>query len=322
MYKISNFKRKKLGIFPTPFKKLQNLSSKFNVNLFIKRDDLSGVGVGGNKIRKLEFLLADAIDKGCDTVITIGGAQSNHAMLTAASCRKLHLEPILVLKKRGVTDTKGNLLLNNILDAKIYFIDTDSTSEVYDEAIKLSEELMKKGKKPYVIPMGGSNILGTLGYINCAFELFKQADEIGVNIDHIVCASGSGGTQGGIIAGVKLLDKKTKVTGVMVSPEKDFEKKISNLVNGALKLLESDICINEKEVVLKDYVGLGYAIPSEIGTQAIKLLAKNEGIILDPVYTGKAFGGLIDLIERGYIRENENVVFIHTGGIPGLFAIH
>lgn len=310
-----------LGIFPTPFYKLENLSSKLDVNLYIKRDDLCGVGVGGNKVRKLEFLLADAMKKNCDTVITVGGAQSNHALLTAICCRKLGLDPILLLMNKGVTDEKGNLLLNKILNTEVHFMDANSSEDLYNEAQKMAKDLEKKGKKAYVIPVGGSTDIGTLGYAKCASELLSQAKDKDITIDHVVCASGSGGTQGGIVVGSKLLNIPSKVTGIMVAPEENFEYKIKNLVNGALQLLDSDIIVEESDIVLKNYVGDGYAIPSQQGIKAIKLLAKTEGIILDPVYTGKAFGGLIDLIEKGYIKKDENVVFIHTGGIPGLFAI-
>ncbi len=310
-----------LGLFPTPLAKLERLSTMFNCNIFIKRDDLCGVGVGGNKVRKLEYILADAINKGCDTIITMGGAQSNHALLTAMCSRKLGLEPILFLKKRGVTSNDGNLLLSNIIDAKINFIDTDHSSEVQKEALKLAEDLEKQGRKPYFIPIGGSIPLGTVGYISGALELFSQAEEEEKDIDHIICASGSGGTQGGLVAGTKLISKNTKVTGIMVSPEENFENTIMDLGNEAIKLINAEERIKLEDVILKDYIGAGYAIPSKEGIEAIKLLAKKEGIILDPVYTGKAFAGMLDLIRKGYIKENENVVFIHTGGIPGLFAV-
>jgi len=318
---IKDFKKVELGIFPTPLTKLNRLSKEYNCNIYIKRDDLCGVGVGGNKVRKLEFLLADALNKGCDTVVTMGGAQSNHAMLTAACARRLNLEPILFLKKRGVTTIDGNLLLNDILNTEVHLIDTDYSSEVERKALDYIEELKKQGKKPYFIPIGGSNELGTLGYINCTFELYKQLDEIQIDIDHLVCASGSGGTQGGLLAGTKILNKDTKVTGIMVSPEKNFPDTILNLAKGAISLLDDKGEVTIEDVNLQNYIGPGYAVPSKEGVEATKILAKLEGIFLDPVYTGKAFGGMLDLIKRGYIKENQNIVFIHTGGIPGLFAI-
>lgn len=321
MNELGCFSQVSLGIYPTPLYRLDKLSSKYNINIFIKRDDLCGVGVGGNKVRKLEFLLADAINKKCDTIITMGGAQSNHAMLTAACSRKLGLEPILFLKARGVTSVEGNLLLNNILDTEVHLIDTDYSSEVEKEALDYAQYLEKKGKKPYFIPIGGSTPLGTLGYIKGAYELFSQAEEKRDMIDHIFCASGSGATQAGILAGAKLLNQETKVTGIMVSPEDNFHETIRVLARDSLQLIKKNIEIRDKNVHLVDYTGTGYAIPSKNGVDAIKLAAKTEGLILDPVYTGKAFGGMIDLIEKGYVKKNENVVFIHTGGVPGLFAL-
>ncbi len=310
-----------LGCYPTPLYQMKNLSRKTGLNLFIKREDLSGLGLGGNKIRKLEYLLADAKKKECDAIITTGAAQSNHAMLTAAACRVLNLEPILVLKERGVTSLKGNLLLSKILDAEVHFVDTDDKEIVKNEVDSIMKRIEKAGKKPYFIPTGGSVPLGVIGYISAVSEMMAQSQKQDIRIDHIVCASGSGGIQAGLVAGVKLLNKNTKVTGINISSNKELAEVIANLANGALELLSSDKKLLQEEIIVEDYVGEGYAIPSKEGTEAIKIVARSEGIMLDHAYTGKAFGGLLSLANKGYFDKGENILFIHTGGVPALFAI-
>jgi len=315
-------KKIRLGHYPTPFAKLENISRETGLNLYIKRDDLCGVLFGGNKVRKLEYLLADAKAKGMDVVLTAGGAQSNHAALTAACCKKLGITPVLLLKKRGVTETKGNLLLEQFLDAEVRFIDTDSYAEVYAEGERLMEELRKKGKRPALIPVGGSIPLGALGYLDAAEEIAEQARVLipGGKIDHIVCCSGSGGTHAGLVTGAKKLG--VKVTGIVVSVETDFQNEILQLARGTARLAGIDADIALDDITLKDYIGPGYAKPSEEGTAAIRFMAEREGIFLDPVYTGKAFAGLLDLRKKNYFKDDETVVFVHTGGGPALFALY
>lgn len=321
MKEINSFPKVSLGCFPTPFYKMENLSTKLDMSIYVKRDDLSGLAAGGNKIRKLEYVLADALDQKCDTVITTGQAQSNHAMLTAVASRKVGLEPILVLKKRGVTGIKGNMLLNKIVDADVRFVDSDHYEDVYQEMDCLAEELTQKGQKPYLIPVGASVPLGCLGYVAGAIELFSQADQMGIKIDHIVCASGSGGTQAGLIVGTKIRNKDTKIIGILTSPEQDFDELVYSLALDTCTLLETDLKLSKEDIILKEYIGPGYGLPSAEGTSAIKLVAGTEGFLLDPVYTGKAFGGLLSLIREGYFKRYETIVFIHTGGLPALFAV-
>jgi D-cysteine desulfhydrase family pyridoxal phosphate-dependent enzyme len=310
----------RLGFYPTPMAKLDSISKETGVNFYIKRDDLCGVCFGGNKIRKLEYLLAYAKAEGYDTVITTGGAQSNHATLTAACCRKLGLDVVLVLKKRGVTDKKGNLLLDDILNVEVVFVDADDYKDVYAEADRIIEKLKAKGKKPYMIPVGGSVPLGALGYYDAVGEIAAQAKAMNFSIDHIVCCSGSGGTHGGVILGAKA-QGGIKVTGIVVSVEDDFQKEICRIANEAAELIGMKPDIPLEDVVLKEYIGPGYAKPSEEGSAAIRFMAEHEGIFLDPVYTGKTFAGFLDLCKKGYFAPGENVVFIHTGGTPALFAI-
>ena len=321
MKEITSFPKINLGCFPTPFYKMAHLSDKLGLSIYIKRDDLSGLAAGGNKTRKLEFVLADAIEQGCDVILTTGQAQSNHAMLTAMACRKADLDPILVLKKRGVTGNKGNMLLNKIVDADVRFVDSDHYDEVYQEMNILAEELRQKGRNPYLIPVGASVPLGCLGYVAGAIEMFSQADQMGVDIDQIVCASGSGGTQAGLIVGARLMGKKTRITGILASPEQGFDELVYQLSLDTALLLEADLGLTREDVILREYVGPGYGVPSEGGTAAIKLVAETEGFLLDPVYTGKAFGGLISLVNEGYFKKDETIAFIHTGGLPALFAV-
>ena len=209
MKTLDSFPRVSLGIFPTPIRKLENISSLLHTNVYVKRDDLTGIGLGGNKVRKLEFLLADAKEKGAEVVFTTGGAQSNHAMLTAAAAGKLGMKAILVLKKRGVTARLGNQLLEHLMGTDVRFVDTDDYADIYAEMDEIGKGL---GRPYYKIPCGGSNALGALGYVDCAREIAGQ----GLRVDHLICAEGSGGTMAGLALGAKLFLPGTKVYGMMV----------------------------------------------------------------------------------------------------------
>lgn len=320
MKDISSFPRLHLAQLPTPLHHLPNISALVGKNVYVKRDDLTGVGLGGNKVRKLEFLLADALDRGCDTILTTGGAQSNHAMLTAACCGRMGLNSILVLKKRGIWEKKGNQLLNDILGADVRFVDTDSYDDVYAEMKRISAELRAKGHNPYCVPVGGSVPLGSLGYALCVQEAKEQATALGLAFDDIVCCTGSGGTMAGMVLGTMLYAPATRVTGIVVDPE-DFAPIVADLVNGAQELLQCSARISPEDVNLYACYGTGYAIPSAAGVAALRLMAQQEGLILDPVYTGKTFAGFLELCEQGYFDESENILFLHSGGAGGLFAI-
>ncbi|MBR5109101.1 MAG: D-cysteine desulfhydrase family protein [Clostridia bacterium] len=313
MRALSSFPRVPLGIFPTPIQKLKNISSKLNTNVYIKRDDLTGIGLGGNKVRKLEFLLADARRKGAQVVFTTGGAQSNHAMLTAAAAGKLGMRPILILKKRGVTERKGNQLLESLMGTEVILMDTDDYTDIYAEMDRIGSSL---GVPYYKIPCGGSNALGSLGYVDCAREISGQ----GVHFDHLVCAEGSGGTMAGLALGARLFLPGTKVHGMMVDTD-PFDQITPALMREAASLLEADIGISGEDYHLVDMCGPGYAIPSQEGNAAISLLAKEEGLFLDPVYTGKAFAGLLKMAEEGAFQKTDNVLFLHSGGAGGIFAM-
>ncbi len=307
---MKEFAKEKLGLFPTPLHYLPNMSKELGTNVWIKRDDLCGVALGGNKVRKLEYLLADAKAKGYDLVMTTGQAQSNHAMLTAACAKRLGLDCILVLKERGVTARKGNQILNYLMDAEVRFVDTDSYDEIYDEMDRIAAEM---GRKVYKIPCGGSNALGSLGYIDC----MKEVAESGQKFEHIVCACGSGGTAAGTILGAKMYMPETHVMCSMVDSD-PFDVIVPELMKEAVELLETDMEIPVPDLV--DMCGPGYSIPSEDGNEAIALMMKLEGIVLDTCYTGKAFAGLVKRARAGEYKPEDNVLFVHSGGAGGLFS--
>lgn len=313
MKSLADFPRVKLGLFPTPIHRLDRVSSLLHTNVYIKRDDLTGVGLGGNKVRKLEFLLADAQQKGAGLVFTTGGAQSNHAMLTAAAAGKLGMEAILILKQRGVTERLGNQLLEHLMGTEVRFMDTDDYADIYAEMDRVGKE---RGVPYYKIPCGGSNALGTLGYVACAEEIRGQ----GMKFDHLVCAEGSGGTMAGLALGAKLFLPGTRVYGMMVDTD-PFDVITLRLMREAAELLEADIAVSREDFTLHDLCGPGYAIPSEEGNAAVELMAREEGIFLDPVYTGKAFAGLLQIAREGAFREDDRVLFLHSGGAGGLFAV-
>lgn len=313
MKSLADFPRVKLGLFPTPIHRLDRVSSLLHTNVYIKRDDLTGVGLGGNKVRKLEFLLADAQQKGAGLVFTTGGAQSNHAMLTAAAAGKQGMEAILILKQRGVTERLGNQLLEHLMGTEVRFMDTDDYADIYAEMDRVGKE---RGVPYYKIPCGGSNALGTLGYVACAEEIRGQ----GMKFDHLVCAEGSGGTMAGLALGAKLFLPGTQVYGMMVDTD-PFDVITLRLMREAAELLEADIAVSGEDFTLRDLCGPGYAIPSEEGNAAVELMAREEGIFLDPVYTGKAFAGLLQMAREGAFREDDRVLFLHSGGAGGLFAV-
>ena len=320
MKNTSDIKRIRLGCFPTPIQKLENISRITGTNVWIKRDDLTGIGLGGNKVRKLEFLMAEALDQGAEVVFTTGQAQSNHAMLTAAACRKLGLEPILILKKRGVTDRKGNLLLNSLMNVDVRFMDTSSYADIYEEMDRAGKEL---GRKYYKIPCGGSNGLGALGYVDCVREISEQQSNPELNIpsfNYIVCPEGSGGTHAGMALGAMLYMPETTVIGAKVDTD-PFEEITPDIVRDACRILELDREIKDDDLRHIDACGSGYAIPSEEGNNAIKMMAEKEGPFLDPVYTGKAFGALLRMAAEGVFTPTDNVLFVYSGGAGGLFAI-
>ena len=319
MKTIHDFPRIPLGLTPTPLHRLDNLSRALGKNIWIKRDDMTGVGLGGNKVRKLEFLLADARRQGADVVFTTGGAQSNHAMLTAACCNKLGMKAVLLLKARGVTERKGNLILDHLLGCDAQFIDTDSYDDIYAEMHRQGARLEARGHRPYYIPVGGSTALGAFGYIAAMEEAYGQAEAAGVRFDHTVCVCGSGGTTAGVALGTLFHSPGTRVTAVAVDSD-PFEEITRRLMKEALALLERQDAIPEDLLTIRYHVGAGYGIAGREDTEAVKTMARLEGIFLDPVYTGKAFACFLEEVRQGAFP-GENILFLHSGGAGGLFAV-
>ncbi|MFT9099970.1 MAG: D-cysteine desulfhydrase, partial [Zymomonas mobilis subsp. pomaceae] len=323
----ARFPRLSLGHFPTPLEILPRLTEYLGgPTLYIKRDDCTGLATGGNKTRKLEFLLADAVEKGADVILTQGATQSNHVRQTIAAASKLGLESQALLEKRVTRfgedyQRSGNVLLDNLLGGAIvgYF---PNGTDMQAELEKLAEKLRSQGKKPYIIPGGGSNAIGALGYVACAEELLFQSSQQRLRIDHIVHATGSTGTQAGLLAGLTATHSGIPVLGICVRAPKDKQQaNVYALAERTRELLgiKGDL---SKDVVVanSDYVGEGYGLPAKGTLEAIRLVARLEGILLDPVYTGKAMAGLIDLVQRGHFSKNDTIVFIHTGGSAGLFG--
>jgi len=318
--RFAGFPRVRLGYFPTPLDEMRNLSNVLGgPRLFVKRDDRTGLAFGGNKVRKLEFLMGEALEMGVDIVVTTGGVQSNHARQTSAAARKLGLDVALVLRGREPEVYKGNLLLDSILGAEVRFFDVEDIDRA---AREVGSELEASGRRPYVIPLGGSNPTGCLGYVVAALEIVSQMEERGINFDHVLVANGSAGTHAGLALGFKALESGVKVIGISVSKKEDpLKEQVIDLGNRTAEKLGIGTRLSPEDVVIyDDYIGEGYAIPTEECVEAIKLVARTEGLLLDPVYTGKAMAGLVDLVRKGAFGRNENLLFVHTGGTPGLFA--
>ena len=310
---------------PTPLEFAPRLSEETGCNLFIKRDDCTGLAGGGNKTRKLEYLLADAQRQGADILVTIGGLQSNHARQTAAAAAKTGFDCELVLEDVAGTPkadyyNNGNLLLDNLLGARIHRLDLTEDCEVY--ARELTERLIVRGRKPYLVPVGGSNAIGSLGYVRCANEILQQIDSQNITIDQIVLASGSAGTQAGLLAGFIAAGVALPVLGIAVSrTTNDQQQLVEALLRQTLKQIGLDPDQAEGRVVANgNYYGKGYGMTTEAMIMAVKRCAQLEGLLLDPVYTGKAMAGLMDLCAQGAIAAGSNQLFLHTGGSAGLFA--
>ena len=324
---ISKFPRLHFAHLPTPLEPMQRISKALGgPNLWIKRDDCTGLSSGGNKTRKLEFLMADAVERKADCIITQGATQSNHARQTCAIAGKLDLECHILLEDRtGYEDDaytlNGNVLLDQLHGATISKrpAGTDMNQAMND----LAQSLRDDGKHPYIIPGGGSNEIGALGYVNAAIELTTQANDRSLLIDHVVHATGSSGTQAGLVLGMEGINSGIAVYGVGVrAPKEKQEEMVYDLAQRTAVYmgLNPEIVAREKVVANSDYVGDGYGLPTSSMVEAVKMLAKYEGILLDPVYSGKGFAGLVDLIRKGPFKKGENVVFLHTGGSISLFG--
>lgn len=316
-----------LGHWPTPLHELSRLSAVLGgPQLFVKRDDLTGLALGGNKCRKLEYILGDARQKGIDTLITSGSSQSNFALQMAAAARRLGMEPYLILVRGVHNETQGNLLLHSILKVKVSILDAADPAEMFttmpQRMEELAGELRSRGRSPLVIPAGGATPLGTAGWVSAASEINQQLRERKIAVRYVVLANGSGSTQAGLALGFKHLGLPITVVGISVLHKKtQAVDSVVTQVNETAGLLDLDINTIPQEITLfDDYIGQGYGVPTEECIAAIKLVAQAEGIFLDPVYTGKAMAGLIDLVNQGYFTRKDTVLFIHTGGVAADFA--
>ncbi len=323
---LAAFPRVRLGHLPTPLEPMDRLSEHLGgPRLWIKRDDCTGLSTGGNKTRKLEFLMADAMEKNATCVITQGATQSNHARQTAAAASKLGMACHVLLEDRtGYNDPQynfnGNVLMDQLHGATIS--KRPGGTDMNAEMVALADKLRAGGDVPYVIPGGGSNPTGALGYVNCVRELVEQADEIGVNFDCLVHATGSSGTQAGLTVGLAAIQSNIALLGIGVRAPKDKQEQlVFDLAVKTAAHLGTGVSIERDKVVANcDYVGPGYGLPTDGMRDAVKLLARLEGLLFDPVYSGKGMDGLIDLVRKGYFANCENVVFLHTGGSAALFG--
>lgn len=310
---------------PSPIRFLRNISAKTGCKMYIKRDDIGELGMGGNKLRKLEFLLAHARSQGANRIITIGAMQSNHARLTACVAKMLGFQVDLVLKASVPEESSaylenGNLLLDRLLDVKIHRLTKNEDGSAYSRY--LSEDYGRKGERVYFIPIGGSTMVGSLGYMRAAYEIQRQNEAFKLPIQQIGLATGSGGTHAGLMAGFALLGKPATINAYNVQPQNEpLERHTAALLAELCALLEMPIeksFVNPR--VVAGHAGDQYGIPTDSCLEAVKLLAQTEGVFLDPVYTGKAFSGLLADLREGRLDSSSPVLFIHTGGIPGLFA--
>jgi len=325
---LSRFKRFHLLEGPTPIQRLTRLEKQLGTDtrLYVKRDDLMGVGLGGNKLRKLEFLIGDALEQGCSTFITTGGLQSNHARLSAAAAARAGLECELVLASMVDRDDdaylhNGNLLLDDLFGAVVHR--ASGKTNPLEIAQERARALAKSGKKAYVVGLGGSTPLGSLGYVACASELAEQEREIGTQFSRIVVPTGSFGTHAGLLTGLQMLGENAdRVQAFTVLSKADEAMNhTEDLIRSIHELLSLDDVVDHRMIRIDDsQLGAGYGCPTQPMIDAVRLLARTEGLVLDPVYSGKAFAGFIDMVRAGVAGSGESMVFIMTGGSPGLFA--
>ena len=323
---LAEFPRIRLSHLPTPLEPLPRLSEELGgPSIWVKRDDCTGLGGGGSKTRKLDYLMAAARRQGADTIITAGAVQSNHARLTAAAAARLGMTCHLLLEDIAAdTDrdyrANGNLLLDRILGAQLHHLPSGSDLELAIES--LVDELRETGRNPYLIPGGGSSALGALGYVDCASEILDQAKQQRLSIDHVVLATGSGGTQAGLVAGLHVRNSSIAVLGICTSRSaEEQQRKVGKLCDETLQLLRCTRPLPREAVWTNgDYVGQGDGIPTLGMITAVSLAARSEGLLLDPVYTGKAMAGLVDLVREDKFKSEDNVVFLHSGGSQALFG--
>lgn len=319
---LSRFPRVHLAHLPTPLEHMKRLSKELGAEIWIKRDDCTGLSTGGNKTRKLEFLMAEAIEQGADMVMTQGATQTNHGRQTAAAAAKLGLACHILLEDRtGYADanynTNGNVLLDHLHGATTQKF--PGGHDMPGEMARAAEKMRADGRKVYVIPGGGSNPTGALGYVNCAFELLNQVNTSGMKIDRLVHATGSSGTQSGLVAGMSAMNAQIPILGIGTrAPRPKQEQMVYDLACKTVEKLGCAGVVKREDVIANtDYVGDGYGLPTQSGIEAIRMFAELEGILLDPCYSAKGAAGLIDLARKGQFKD-ERIVFLHTGGAAAL----
>ena len=335
-HQLEKFARVPLIHSPTPFRKMENLTAELGgPEIYVKRDDLTGLAFGGNKSRKLEFIIPDMLAKKADTVVTWAALQSNWAMQTAAAAKRFGIQPVLILYKRYdfAEEYDGNMLLDHILGAEIMIREPlqgvrSKSADYLVMAEEVAEGLRRKGHRPYVVAVGGSMPmgsmefpLGAISYVEAFREMIEQTRAAGFEPDFVVHSTGSGSTQAGLIVGAKALSSKTKIVGISVSdPKEPFARDVLTIAKATETAMGLDTGIKSADVdVLDEYIKDGYGIVNKEVADIIRLVFTREGIVLDPVYTSKAFVGLIDLVRNGYFKRTDKIVFIHTGGTPALF---
>jgi len=316
---LERMPRLELASTPTALQETPRLAHALGVDrLLVKRDDNTGLALGGNKARKLEYLVADAVAGGADVLVTVGGPQSNHCRATAAAARVAGLEAQLVFTGPAIEAVQGNLVLDQLLGATWTFASPGQPAA--ERMAELAAQLRAAGRRPYVIPSGGSNGIGALGYVRGAFELAAQLAERGLRPGYVVCAAGSCGTLAGLTLGLALSGSEAQVVGVSVSTSlSDRVARTREVMAESCSHLGIDLP-DAAPLIWDQYVGAGYGMPTDLSRRALDMAAHTEGLILDPVYTAKAFGGLIGEVEAGRVRRDDLAVFIHTGGTPALFA--
>lgn len=323
---LARFPRLRFAHLPTPLEPMPRLTEALGgPALYVKRDDCTGLATGGNKTRKLEFLVADALEKGADTIVTHGAVQSNHVRQTAAAACRHGLGCAALLERRVPSDdpdydATGNVLFDRMFGARLHYVEAGTDMDA--ACASLVAQLEGAGRKPCYVPGGGSSPTGALGYVNAALEFLQQANDMGLRVDAVVHATGSAGTQSGLVAGLHGANSGIPVLGIGVrQPKERQEAAVHRLASATAETVGIRGGIDRAAVVANcDYVGAGYGIPTEGTIEAIRLAAELEGLLLDPVYSGKGMAGLIDLCRRGHFGREETVVFWHTGGSAALFA--
>lgn len=335
---IDDLRKRKETLFthPTPLERMKNLSSLTGVEILIKREDLIGCGFGGNKIRKMEYLIMDIIQKKANAVLTWGGIQSNWSRAVSSICKFFGIEPHIILFKRNnlPEDLGGNVFLQNFIGARIKILEGEGKKlikleDIWETVSENFQYLERMGKRTYLAPIGASIPEGSMevswggiAYLDCFYEIMSQCMHLGIEPDWIVHATGSGSTQAGLVVGSKLMSSRTKILGISVSEKKEeFKEIVRKIIENIENYIQIGLDLRDEDIkIIDDYIGEGYGRVNKELVDSLRIVAEREGIFLDPVYTGKAMTGLLDLIKKGFINSGEKVIFIHTGGLPALFS--